>query len=73
MTEENKQKVIYLKGYMRELNTISCCRRTIEILLRDIEELRRDESEAKKYRKVTGSRRVYQDIYRYKYDAYAGI
>lgn len=47
MTEENKQKVIYLKGYMRELNTISCCRRTIEILLRDIEELRRDESEAK--------------------------
>lgn len=47
MTEENKQKVMYLKGYERQLNTIICCKRTIETLLGDIEELRRDVSEAK--------------------------
>ena len=47
MTQENEIKVEYLKGYIKALNIISRCKRTIETIKSDIEELRRNESEAK--------------------------
>lgn len=47
MTQENEIKVEYLKGYLKALNIISRCKRTIETIKSDIEELRRNESEAK--------------------------